>query len=111
MIEASCRSGIASEPFHEHRVPGLGIGQDLHGHGPMQDPVGSSIHEGHAARAEDLVQLVAAREHFGLGHVVGGTPVRAGRTRRSADGALGLSRLPLQRELDQAVDQTRIRQA
>ncbi len=61
--------GLAAEPGLEGLVPGEVLAERLDRHDAIQTDVSCPVDLGHAAAPDDAVELVAAAEQPGLGHV------------------------------------------
>src|SRR6185437_6863351 len=68
VLEAGGRHGLAPEAGHERLVVGEVLGQQLHGHAPLEHRVHRHEHGGHAAGAEAALDRVAARDLGGSAH-------------------------------------------
>jgi hypothetical protein len=78
IVELRGGLGLPPEPPDEVTVPRVLGREDLHRHRSVQDAVGAPVHGGHAARAEDLAQLVTTIEGVRSGHPVLSTRSRCG---------------------------------
>ena len=69
VVQRGGRLGLAAEPCLERLVPGQVLAEGLHRDDAVQADIPCPVHLGHAAPADDAVELIAAAEEAALCHV------------------------------------------